>query len=70
MTVVQALNSRASRFDFEPQFTAKILKRHYRIYEVPISFNPRDYLQGKKIKLHDAFTGRVDAFENTVSWTD
>jgi glycosyltransferase involved in cell wall biosynthesis len=53
--VVQGLNLRANRFDFEPEFTAKILKRHYRIYEVPISFNPRDYSEGKKIKLHDAF---------------
>ncbi len=53
--VVQGLKLRASRFDFEPEFTAKILKRHYRIYEVPISFNPRDYSEGKKIKLHDAF---------------
>ncbi len=53
--VIQGMKLRASRFDFEPEFTAKILKRHYRIYEVPISFNPRDYSEGKKIKLQDAF---------------
>jgi glycosyltransferase involved in cell wall biosynthesis len=53
--VVEGMQLRASRFDFEPEFTAKILKRHYRIYEVPISFNPRDYSEGKKIKLQDAF---------------
>jgi glycosyltransferase involved in cell wall biosynthesis len=46
---------RSNRFDFEPEFTAKVLKRHHRIYEVPISFNPRDYSEGKKIKLQDAF---------------
>lgn len=46
----------ARRFDFEPEFTAKILKRKIRIYEVPIAFNPRDYNQGKKIKAWDAFT--------------
>jgi len=45
----------ANSFDFEPEFTAKILKRHFRIFEVPITFNPRDYTEGKKIKLHDAF---------------
>jgi glycosyltransferase involved in cell wall biosynthesis len=45
----------ANSFDFEPEFTAKILKRNFRIFEVPITFNPRDYAQGKKIKLHDAF---------------
>lgn len=53
--VIQDMKLRAHRFDFEPEFTAKILKRHYRIYEVPISFNPRDYSEGKKIKLKDAF---------------
>lgn len=45
----------ANSFDFEPEFTAKILKRHFRIFEVPITFNPREYTEGKKIKLHDAF---------------
>jgi glycosyltransferase involved in cell wall biosynthesis len=53
--VTAGMKLRANRFDFEPEFTAKILKRHHRIYEVPISFNPRDYSEGKKIKLHDAF---------------
>jgi len=53
--VVENMPIHARRFDFEPEFTAKVLKRHYRIYEVPISFNPRDYSQGKKIKLKDAF---------------
>jgi len=32
-----------------------VLKRKYRIFEVPITFNPRDYSEGKKIKLMDAF---------------
>jgi len=45
----------ANSFDFEPEFTAKILKRNFRIFEVPITFNPREYSEGKKIKLHDAF---------------
>ena len=53
--VIEGMNIRSKRFDFEPEFTAKILKRHHRIFEVPITFNPRDYSQGKKIKLHDAF---------------
>jgi len=53
---VQGMKLRANRFDFEPEFTAKILKRKEHIYEVPISFNPRDYDEGKKIKLQDAFT--------------
>ncbi len=53
--VTENMTIHARRFDFEPEFTAKILKRKYRIFEVPISFNPRDYSEGKKIKLQDAF---------------
>lgn len=53
--VIEGMTIRANSFNFEPEFTAKILKRKYRIFEVPITFNPRDYSQGKKIKMHDAF---------------
>jgi glycosyltransferase involved in cell wall biosynthesis len=53
--VVEGMTLHARRFEFEPEFTAKVLKRHFRIFEVPISFNPRDYTEGKKIKLKDAF---------------
>jgi len=53
--VIKDMIIRSKRFNFEPEFTAKILKRKYRIYEVPITFNPRDYSNGKKIKLKDAF---------------
>jgi glycosyltransferase involved in cell wall biosynthesis len=53
--VLNNIRLRANRFDFEPEFTAKILKQKARIFEVPISFNPRDYAEGKKIKLKDAF---------------
>jgi glycosyltransferase involved in cell wall biosynthesis len=53
--VVADMNLRANRFDFEPEFTAKILKKKVRVYEVAISFNPREYSEGKKIGLRDAF---------------
>jgi glycosyltransferase involved in cell wall biosynthesis len=53
--VIEGLTIHANSFDFEPEFTAKVLKRKFRIFEVPITFNPRDYTQGKKIKLQDAF---------------
>ena len=53
--VIEGMPLHAKRFDFEPEFTAKVLKRKYRIFEVPITFNPRDYSEGKKIKLKDAF---------------
>ena len=54
--VADKLRLQENRFGMEPEFTAKILKRKVRIYEVPITFNPRDYSEGKKIKLRDAFT--------------
>jgi glycosyltransferase involved in cell wall biosynthesis len=54
-SVIETIPLRAKRFDFEPEFTAKILKRKVRIFEVPIAFNPRDYSEGKKIKMRDAF---------------
>jgi len=53
--VAEGMTIRAKRFDFEPEFTAKVLKRQHRIFEVAISFNPRSYAEGKKIKLKDAF---------------
>jgi glycosyltransferase involved in cell wall biosynthesis len=53
--IVQDIQIHAKRFDFEPEFTAKILKKKVRIYEVPIRFTPRDYSEGKKIKIKDAF---------------
>ena len=53
--ILQGIKLRANRFDFEPEFTAKILKHKAHVYEVPISFNPRSYAEGKKIGLLDAF---------------
>jgi len=53
--VVADMKLRANRFDFEPEFTAKILKKKVRVYEVAISFNPREYSEGKHIGLSDAF---------------
>jgi glycosyltransferase involved in cell wall biosynthesis len=53
--IVDGMQIHANSFDFEPEFTAKILKKKVRVYEVPISFNPRDYEDGKKIGMRDAF---------------
>jgi glycosyltransferase involved in cell wall biosynthesis len=53
--VLNGITIHAKSFNFEPEFTAKVLKRKFRIYEVPIRFTPRDYDEGKKIKLSDAF---------------
>ncbi len=53
--VIQGIKIRSNRFDFEPEITAKLLKKKVRIFEVPITFNPREYSDGKKIGLKDAF---------------
>lgn len=53
--VLDGITIHSDSFNFEPEFTAKILKKKVRIFEVPISFNPRDYSDGKKIKFYDAF---------------
>lgn len=48
-----ALSLRASRFDFEPEITAKLLNRGVKIIEVPIKVIPRNYSEGKKIGWRD-----------------
>jgi glycosyltransferase involved in cell wall biosynthesis len=53
--VIADIPLRSKRFEFEPEVTAKLLKRNVRIFEVPITFNPREYEEGKKIGLADAF---------------
>jgi glycosyltransferase involved in cell wall biosynthesis len=51
--VLKDIKLKSNRFDFEPEITAKVAKRRYRIYEVPISYSGRDYEEGKKIGWKD-----------------
>jgi glycosyltransferase involved in cell wall biosynthesis len=51
--VLRSINLKCNRFDFEPEVTAKVAKKHFRIYEVPISYSGRDYSEGKKIGWRD-----------------
>jgi glycosyltransferase involved in cell wall biosynthesis len=51
--VLKKITLRENRFGFEPEFTAKVSKARYRIYEVPISYSGRDYSEGKKIGWKD-----------------
>jgi glycosyltransferase involved in cell wall biosynthesis len=51
--VLDGMQLRADRFDFEPEFTAKVLRRGIRIYEVPISYAGREPYEGKKITWRD-----------------
>lgn len=51
--VIKNINLKGNRFDFEPEITAKILKKGYKIKEVPINFSPRTFKEGKKITWVD-----------------
>ena len=51
--VKDSLTFKCNRFGFEPEFTAKVAKKKFRVYEVPISYSGRDYFQGKKITWKD-----------------
>jgi len=54
---VESMKLNARGFEFEPEITSKLLKRGYRILEVPISTNPRGYNEGKKLNtFKDGFT--------------
>lgn len=52
-SALSGLKLKSSRFDFEPEITAKILKKGIRIQEVPITFNARAFSEGKKITVFD-----------------
>jgi glycosyltransferase involved in cell wall biosynthesis len=54
--VIKPISLRSDRFGFEPEVTMKIARtKHWRVYEVPISYRGRTYEEGKKIGLKDAF---------------
>jgi glycosyltransferase involved in cell wall biosynthesis len=51
--IIQSLDLRENRFGIEPELTAKVARRGYRIYEVGISYSGRTYAEGKKIGWRD-----------------
>lgn len=51
--VARSITLRSERWGFDPEITAKILKRGERIYEVPISYAGREFCEGKKITWKD-----------------
>ena len=51
--VLRSMTLRSNGFGIEPELTAKIFKRHYRVYEVPITYDGRGYDEGKKIGWRD-----------------
>jgi len=55
MEKIKKTGLNAEGFEFEPEITAKALKLGYKITELPISFNPRGFNEGKKINWKDGF---------------
>jgi glycosyltransferase involved in cell wall biosynthesis len=53
--VIKNIQIKSNRFDFEPEITAKVLKRKHKLYEMPISYYGRDFSEGKKITWRDGF---------------
>jgi glycosyltransferase involved in cell wall biosynthesis len=51
--VLRSMTLRSDGFGIEPELTAKIFKRGYRVYEVPITYDGRGYEEGKKITWRD-----------------
>lgn len=52
---IKDIEIKSNRFDFEPEITAKILKKGARLYELPISYYGREFAEGKKITWRDGF---------------
>jgi glycosyltransferase involved in cell wall biosynthesis len=53
--VVRSFRLRSDRWGFDPEVTAKVLKRGHRIYEIPVSYAGREFDEGKKIAWQDGF---------------
>jgi glycosyltransferase involved in cell wall biosynthesis len=51
--VLRSMTLESNGFGIEPELTAKIFKRQYRVYEVPIQYDGRNYDEGKKITWRD-----------------
>ena len=52
---IKGIKIKSNRFDFEPEITAKVLKRGARLYELPVSYFGREFSEGKKITWVDGF---------------
>lgn len=53
--VIKTIPLKSNRFGFEPEVTAKVARRRWRVFETPISYYGRSYAEGKKIGWKDGF---------------
>jgi dolichol-phosphate mannosyltransferase len=62
--VIRSVRLNCLRFEFCPEVTAKLLRAGHKIHEVPISYNPRGVLEGKKIRWRDG----IEAFWTLIRY--
>lgn len=62
--VVQSITLKSNRFGFEPEFTIKAARKGFRFYEVPISYDSRNYREGKKITWKDGIAAIFTIFRS------
>lgn len=60
--VIKSITIKSKDFSVEPEITAKILKKHLRVYEIPISYYGRTYAEGKKITWKHGFSAIATLF--------
>ena len=56
---IKDITIKSNRFDFEPEITAKVLKKKARLYELPISYYGREFSEGKKITWKDGISAMI-----------
>lgn len=61
--ILKDISIKSNRFDFEPEITAKILKKNIRFMEIPISYNARKTEEGKKITWKDGIQAIFTLFK-------
>jgi len=61
--IFKSLQIKSNKFNLEPELTAKIFKRNYKVVEVPITYYGRGYEEGKKISWKDAIPGIIALFK-------
>jgi dolichol-phosphate mannosyltransferase len=54
--VIRAITIEHDRFDWEQEVTAKIVRSGIEIFEVPITYRPRSFEEGKKIGVRDGLS--------------
>jgi len=62
--LLKSIKLNGNKFEWEPEITAKVLKRGYKIYEVPIKYYPRTFEEGKKINWRDG----IQAIWNLIKY--